>query len=112
MATCSCELGRNNRELGFSNFPSASVSNEDPLVERFKEEKWSFQNPILKQSQEMSVLDVINTQSYLNINDLQEHPFKMYPPIKVRTKEEVHGFPKHLVEEEGIKAAENNSKKV
>ena len=64
-----------NLQLGVTNFLHDTVADVDPLIELFKDNTWTFQNPQTKQKEKLSVFDVINSQICL-----QEKDFKVFPP--------------------------------
>ena len=99
MSHCSCHHNIK-LQLGFSNFESEKISdeNEDPLLERFRDEKWSFQNPATKESEPMSVVEVIKSQSQAQRISDNGH-FKMFPPLILPKKDLLHGFPRSVAEE-------------
>ena len=91
-SNCKCELG-----LGVVKFPNilnGDDDGEDPLVELFKDCKFSFQNPDSKQKEEVSVFDIIHLQSHLS--QKSDKTFKMFPPFIMPSEKIVPGFPKHL----------------
>ena len=92
---CQCELG-----LGVVNFPKSLHEDdcEDPLVKLFEDCKWSFQNPLTKEKEMMSVFGVINSQSHLSQSN--DKSFKMFPPCILPSENLVPGFPKHLFNED------------
>ena len=99
MALCSCHKDVN-LQLGFSSFEESNTSDEeeDPLVQRFKDEKWSFQNPVTKQSEQLSVMEVIENQSHVN-NCSGNGEFRMFPPIILPKQDLAHGFPRSVAQE-------------
>ena len=99
MSHCSCHHNIK-LQLGFSNFESEKISdeNEDPLLERFRDEKWSFQNPATKESEPMSVVEVIKSQSQAQRISDNGH-FKMFPPLILPKKDLLHGFPQSVAAE-------------
>ena len=92
---CNCNL-----QLGVVNFPSESGRADflDPLVKIFENHKWSFQNPISKQRETVSVFDVIYSKS--SLGRLNEKKFKMFPVCILPSDKLAHGFPKHAFKNE------------
>ena len=95
MSLCSCTL-----KLGFSNFENTLICDKDndPLIERFRNQLLSFQNPYEKEAQRMSVMEVIGNEAHA-----EKGAFKMFPPVTLPKKDLVHGFPKSTAEELSLK---------
>lgn len=66
---CTCKF-----KLGIVNFPNSSIEEDDPLSKLFEDYKWPYQDPISKQRKDMSLFDVINSQTHKE--DIQERLIK------------------------------------
>ena len=96
MADCECKIkvktksGVTNSkklQLGFRKFPNHSVEKVDQLSVTFKNELFSFENPLTKFKEPLPIFDVITTQS--NVKNTSHGRFKMFPPVVLPT-----AFPK------------------
>ena len=62
---CTCKF-----KLGIVNFPNLVEAEDDPLCKLFEDYKWPYQDPITKQRKNMSLFDVINSQTHQEKEEL------------------------------------------
>ena len=91
----SCVLCDKHWQLGVSRFDNEQTSEKDPLATLFESERFSYQNPLTKQSEKRPIFDVIVSQS--GAENISES-FKMFPPVILTPKDIPHGFPGHFPE--------------
>ena len=96
-------------KLGFTKFGHTDkVLNGDPLQTRFEKEEWTFCNPLTKNRERMSVIDVITTQS--NVLNSKGGNFKMFPPVLLPKEDLAHGFPQQIFLEGLVNTSTNGAK--
>ena len=89
----SCVLCDKHWQLGVSRFDNEQTSEKDPLATLFESERFSYQNPLTKQSEKRPIFDVIASQS--GAENISES-FKMFPPVILSPNDIPHGFPAHF----------------
>ena len=65
---CTCKF-----KLGIVNFPNLVEAEDDPLCKLFEDYKWPYQDPITKQRKNMSLFDVINSQTHQEDDQERAH---------------------------------------
>ena len=56
---CTCKY-----KLGIVKLPNNTIEDDDPLCKLFEDYKWPYLDPISKQRKNLSLFDVINSQSH------------------------------------------------
>ena len=99
---CTCEIkagtGVKKLDLGITKFPHKKAESVvDPLADIFKDEQYSFENPITKLREKLPIFYIITTQSH--VNKTSAGKFKMFPPVPLPKPDLAPGFPKQLHDE-------------
>ena len=99
---CTCEIKAGTSvkklDLGITKFPHKKAESVvDPLADIFKDEQYSFENPITKLREKLPIFYIITTQSH--VNKTSAGKFKMFPPVPLPKPDLAPGFPKQLHDE-------------
>ena len=83
---CNCKL-----ELGSVNFENKFFNDKNANLKLFDSEKFQFSNPLSKNEENKSVLDIVQSMAK-NVTDKSKNSFKMFPPCIFPRKNLALGF--------------------